>query len=52
VAGVDEDVGTRLRAAEISERETTAGQYEQAGHPDRAGRLRREAQILRGVLEG
>jgi uncharacterized protein YqeY len=35
--------------AEISERETTAGQYQQA---DRAGRLRREAQILRDVLAG
>lgn len=37
--------------AEISERETTAGQYEQAGHADRADRLRREARILRDVLE-
>ena len=37
--------------AEISEREITAGQYEAAGHADRAERLRREAQILRAVLE-
>jgi hypothetical protein len=37
--------------AEISERETTAGQYEQAGQGDRADRLRREARILRDVLE-
>lgn len=37
--------------AEISERETTAGQYEQAGQADRADRLRREARILRDVLE-
>jgi uncharacterized protein len=37
--------------AEISEREITAGQYEGAGHADRAERLRREAQILRAVLE-
>jgi uncharacterized protein YqeY len=38
--------------AEISERETTAGLYEAASHADRAERLRREAQILRAVLEG
>jgi hypothetical protein len=37
--------------AEISEREITAGQYDKAGHTDRAERLRREAQILRAVLE-
>ena len=36
--------------AEISERETTADQYEQAGHADRAARLRHEAGILRDVL--
>jgi hypothetical protein len=38
--------------AEISERQTTAGQYEQTGHGDRAGTLRREAQVLRAVLDG
>ncbi len=37
--------------AEISEREATASQYEQAGQADRADRLRREARILRDVLE-
>jgi uncharacterized protein YqeY len=37
--------------AEISEREITASQYEEAGHTDRAERLRREAQILRTVLD-
>ncbi len=37
--------------AEISEREITAGRYEQAGQADRADRLRREARILRDVLE-
>ena len=42
----------RIVEAEISERETTAGQYEAAGHADRAERLRREAQILRALLEG
>ena len=45
------DVSGIVRA-EISERETTAGQYELAGHADRAARLRREAQILRQVLGG
>jgi uncharacterized protein len=39
-------------AAEASEREITADFYEQAGHSDRAARLRREARILRDVLEG
>ncbi len=37
--------------AEISERETMALRYEQAGQADRADRLRREARILRDVLE-
>jgi uncharacterized protein len=36
--------------AEISERETTAVQYQESGHGDRAERLGREAQILRTVL--
>jgi uncharacterized protein len=38
--------------AEVSERETAASQYERTGHADRAGSLRREAQVLRGVLDG
>jgi len=38
--------------AEISERQTAAGQYEQAGQADRAGTLRREAQVLQTVLDG
>jgi hypothetical protein len=36
---------------EAGERETAADQCDQAGHPDRAERLRREAGILRAVLE-
>ena len=48
----------RLSAAEIEqivrgeagEREGAARDYEQAGHADRAGRLRREAQVLLAVL--
>jgi uncharacterized protein len=42
----------RIVEAEIGERESAAGQYEQNGHGDRAGTLRREAQILRDVLAG
>jgi uncharacterized protein len=38
--------------AEISERQATADQYEQAGHGDRAETLRREAQVLQAVLDG
>jgi uncharacterized protein YqeY len=48
----------RLSAAEIEqivrgeagEREGAARDYERAGHADRAGRLRREAQVLLAVL--
>ena len=36
---------------EAGERETAADQCDQGGHPDRAERLRREAGILRAVLE-
>jgi len=36
---------------EAGERETIADQCDQGGHPDRAERLRREASILRAVLE-
>ena len=34
-------------AAEISERLAAADGYDQAGHPERAGQLRREADVLR-----
>lgn len=36
--------------SEITERRTAAGQYGQTGHADRAGRLRREADVLASVL--
>ncbi len=36
---------------EAGERETAADQCDQRGHPDEAERLRREAGILRAVLE-
>jgi uncharacterized protein len=39
-------------ATEITERHTEAARYEQAGHPDRAGRLRREAHALADVMSG
>jgi uncharacterized protein len=32
--------------AEVTERQSAAAQYEQAGHPDRANRLLREADVL------
>jgi uncharacterized protein len=38
--------------AEAAEREQAAHGYERSGHADRAGRLRREAQVLRSVLSG
>ena len=59
VAGLGAEAGRRhLSAAEIEqivrgeagERECAAGDYERAGHAGRAGRLRREARVLRSVL--
>ena len=38
--------------AEISERRAAAARYEQAGHADRADRLRREADALAAVMSG
>jgi uncharacterized protein YqeY len=38
--------------AEISERQAAAREYEQAGHADRAARLRNEARILMVVVLG
>jgi uncharacterized protein YqeY len=45
----DEDVAGIVRA-EVAERESAAATYEQSGHPDRAGQLRGEAQILAAHL--
>jgi uncharacterized protein YqeY len=43
---------TAIVEAEIAERLTAARQYEQAGHPARAERLRREAHILLSAVPG
>jgi hypothetical protein len=43
------EIGQIVRA-EAGERERAARDYERAGHADRAGRLRREAQVLLAVL--
>jgi uncharacterized protein YqeY len=40
-----------LLLAETEERSAAAAEYERLGHPDRAGRLRHEAAIIRGTLE-
>lgn len=40
----------RIVRDEISEREAAARQYEDGGHPERAGRLRREARVIRAAL--
>jgi uncharacterized protein YqeY len=45
------DVNEIIRA-EISERQAAAREYEQAGHADRAARLRNEAQVLMVVALG
>jgi hypothetical protein len=41
----DAETGAIVRA-EIAERHAAAAQYDQAGHADRAARLRREAEVL------
>lgn len=40
----------RIIKDEISERETAARQYDTAGHPERADRLRREAEVIRTAI--
>jgi uncharacterized protein len=42
----------RLVSTEIAERRVVAARYELAGHPDRADRLRREADVLAAVVSG
>jgi len=37
--------------AEVAEREAAARDYDRAGHPDQAGRLRREADVLTLALK-
>jgi uncharacterized protein YqeY len=43
---------TSIVATEIAERRAAAAQYEQAGHADRADRLRQEADVLAAVVPG
>jgi uncharacterized protein len=45
----DDEVSAIVRA-EVAERQAAARDYERAGHADRAGRLRREADILAAAL--
>jgi uncharacterized protein len=45
-----EDEIAGILRAEIAERRAAADQYEQAGHPGRAGRLRREADALAAAV--
>lgn len=45
----DDDV-IAIVGAEVAERRAAARDYERAGHADRAGRLRREADILAAAL--
>jgi uncharacterized protein YqeY len=37
--------------AEVAERQAAARDYDQTGHADQAGRLRREVQVLLSVIE-
>lgn len=41
----------RIVRAEISDRQAAARQYEAAGHPERADRLRREAQAIQAAVQ-
>jgi uncharacterized protein len=41
-----------IMTTEIAERRAEADRYEQAGHADRAGRLRREADALAAAVSG
>ena len=45
----EDDVGKIVRA-EVAERHAAARDYEQRGHADRAGRLRREAHVLASAI--
>ncbi len=46
----DAEIGAIVRS-EIAERHAAAAQYEQAGHADRAARLRQEADVLVSAVE-
>lgn len=45
-----EIIRAEIIRAEITERKAAAGQYDQAGHPDRAARLRHEADVLASAV--
>ena len=46
-----EDEVTAIAAAEAADRRAAARDYQAAGHADRAGRLRREAQAIESALD-
>jgi len=48
---VTEDEATAIAAAEAADRRAAARDYQAAGHADRAGRLRREAQAIESALD-
>ena len=48
---VTEDEAAAIAAAESADRRAAARDYQAAGHADRAGRLRREAQAIESALD-
>jgi uncharacterized protein YqeY len=46
-----DDEATAIAAAEAADRRAAARDYQAAGHADRAGRLRREAQAIEAALD-
>jgi len=48
--GLTEDEARAIVRAEVTERQAAAADYERAGNMDRAGRLRREADILASAV--
>jgi uncharacterized protein YqeY len=48
---VTEDEAAAIAAAEAADRRAAARDYQAAGHADRAGRLRREAQAIESALD-
>jgi uncharacterized protein YqeY len=48
---VTEDEAAAIAAAEAAARRAAARDYQAAGHADRAGRLRREAQAIESALD-
>ena len=48
---VSEDAARAIVLAEVTERRDAAEEYERAGHSERAGRLRHEADVLVSAVE-